>query len=87
MRADVIIRDNQPGNPHKTLDAAAAPDGSAWIPAVSISLDESLYLEGEIDAGPTTTTLLNVIGDHALFSGTSMAPPHAPGVAALVATR
>jgi len=82
--AGVIIHNNQPGNFNGTLGAPTAPDGRAWIPAVSISLDEGLYLKGQIDAKATTTTLLNVVGDHAMFSGTSMASPHATGVAALV---
>lgn len=82
--AAVIIHNNQPGNFNGTLGTPTAPDGRPWIPAVSISLDEGLYLKGQIDAGPTTTTLLNVVGDHAQFSGTSMASPHATGVAALV---
>ena len=80
----VVIHNNQPGNFNGTLGAATAPDGRLWIPAVSISLDEGLYLKGRIDAGPTTTTLLNVTGEHAQFSGTSMASPHVSGVAALV---
>jgi serine protease len=82
--AAVVIHNNQPGNFNGTLGAPTAPDGRAWIPAVSISLDEGLYLKGQIESRPTTTTLVNVIGDHAQFSGTSMASPHASGVAALV---
>jgi subtilisin family serine protease len=82
--AAIVIHNNQPGNFNGTLGNPTAPDGRAWIPAVSISLDEGLYLKGQIDSKATTTTLLNVIGDHAQFSGTSMASPHASGVAALV---
>ena len=82
--AAVVIHNNQPGNFNGTLGTPTAPDGRAWIPAVSISLDEGLYLKEQIESRATTTTLLNVIGDHAQFSGTSMASPHASGVAALV---
>jgi subtilisin family serine protease len=80
----IIVHNNQPGNFNGTLGTPAASDGRPWIPAVSISLDEGLYLKNQIDSKPTTTTLLNVKGDYALLSGTSMASPHASGVAALV---
>ncbi len=82
--AAVVIHNNQPGNFNGTLGAETAPDGRPWIPVVSISLDEGLYLKNQIESKPTTTTLVNVVGDHAMFSGTSMASPHASGVAALV---
>jgi subtilisin family serine protease len=82
--AAVIIHNNQPGNFNGTLGAEATSDGRPWIPAVSISLDEGLYLKNQIESRATTTTLLNVKGDYAQFSGTSMASPHASGVAALI---
>jgi subtilisin len=85
--AAIIIHNHTPGNFNGTLGAATASDGRPWIPAVSISLDDGLYLKDQIQTRPTRTTLLNVAGNLAVLSGTSMASPHASGVAALVLSR
>jgi subtilisin family serine protease len=83
----VVVHNNQPGNFNGTLGTETTADGRAWIPAVSISLEEGLDLKNQIDSRPTTTTLINVIGNHALLSGTSMAAPHVSGVAAVVLSK
>jgi subtilisin family serine protease len=83
----VIIHNHTPGNFNGTLGAATTSDGRAWIPAVSISLDDGLYLKDQIAARATQTSLLNVAGNLAVLSGTSMASPHASGVAALVLSK
>ena len=83
----VIIHNHTPGNFNGTLGAATTTDGRAWIPAVSISLNDGLYLKDQIAAGPTRTSLLNVAGNLAVLSGTSMASPHAAAVAALILSK
>ena len=85
--AAAIIHNNQPGNFNGTLGTETTADGRAWIPVVSISLDDGLYLKDQIDSRATTTTVLNVPGNLAIFSGTSMASPNASGVAALVLSK
>jgi serine protease len=82
-----IIHNNQPGNFNGTLGTETTSDGRPWIAAVSITLDDGLYLKQQIDSRPTTTTVLNVPGNLAIFSGTSMASPNASGVAALVLSK
>ena len=82
--AAVVIHNHTPGNFNGTLGTETAPDGRAWIPALSVSLEEGLYLKQQIEAGSTVLTLINATGNLAMLSGTSMASPHAAGVAALV---
>jgi subtilisin family serine protease len=85
--AAAVIHNHTPGNFNGTLGTETTSDGRAWIPVVSISLEEGLYLKDQIESRPTRTTLINVAGNLAMLSGTSMASPHAAGVAALVLSK
>jgi subtilisin len=85
----IVIHNNQPANFAGTLGTATDTlrGNRVWIPGVSISLADGLALDQKIQNGPTSLTLVNTQGNLAAFSGTSMASPHAAGVAALVLSR
>lgn len=72
----VIIYNNVSGIFTGTLGAAGA-----WIPSVSMSMEDGEYLKSL--NGPTVTLSIGP-WDYAYFDGTSMATPHVSAVAALV---
>lgn len=82
-----VVHNHTPGNFNGTLGEPTASDGREWIPVVSVSLEDGLYLKDQIETGTTVVTLINSDGNLAVLSGTSMASPHAVGVAALVRSR
>lgn len=86
--AAVIIHNVLPGQ-HigGTLGADTSAGGKPWIPVLDVTLEDGLYLRDQIQAGPTTLTVINAAGNLATLSGTSMASPHAAGVAALILSK
>ncbi|MBN1519732.1 MAG: S8 family serine peptidase [Spirochaetales bacterium] len=74
--AGVIIYNNVSGPFSGTLGA----EGN-WIPSVSMSMEDGELLKA---AGSPTVTLAITGADYDVYSGTSMATPHAAAVAALV---
>jgi subtilisin family serine protease len=73
-----VIYNNASGGFSGTL---GAPKAGGWIPALSVSREDGLAMLGSSDKA---TTLVARATDWGLMDGTSMATPHAAGVAALV---
>ena len=71
-----IIYNNLPGGFAGTLGV----EGS-WIPAISMSMEDGQAIAAQT---PVSMTLVNEPGDFNYLDGTSMACPHAVGVAALI---
>jgi subtilisin family serine protease len=74
-----VVYNNAPGNFGGTLGEYASQG-----PSVSISQEEGLALQSDIEAETTIVDLRVVATDYELVSGTSFSGPHAAGVVALV---
>ncbi|MDQ3516635.1 MAG: S8 family serine peptidase, partial [Gemmatimonadota bacterium] len=86
--AALVIHNVLPGqHVGGTLGADTSAGGKPWIPVLDVTLEDGLYLRDKIQAGPTTLTAINAAGNLTTLSGTSMASPHAAGVAALILSK
>jgi len=74
-----VVFNNAPGNFSGTLGEYVSEG-----PSVSISQEDGLALQSDIDAGVTIVDLGVIATDYELVSGTSFSGPHVAGVAALV---